>query len=280
MRSKFLRASLLLGLVTSIGLCLYCSYRNIGLVRALFYPPERSMQGSLPADSAGKRFDHADFDRLLRGYVSDRGFVQYGRLADRDAQALDAYVRRLAGADIDSLSFYEKLALYVNAYNAFTLKLMIEHRGVASIRDIPQAWDLKQWNLGGKRISLNELEHDWIRGSFAEPRVHFVLVCAAESCPWLRNEAYSGARLASQFTDQTNRFFSRAEAGYSRLGDRIFLSEIMDWYMNDFTSNAGGLVEYLVRHHPDAAEREYLAANKSRIRIEFSPYSWKINGSW
>lgn len=268
-------------IVLFFGHCNFkCSWRDVGFIRALFYPPEQDMRGGLPADTSGGVYDHSAFDALLKSYVDDRGAVDYGGLAAGGADRLRSYVDGLAKARPDSLGLYEKLALYINAYNAFTLQLMIDHKGVESIKKIDKAWDRKEWNLGGRTISLNDLEHKWIRGNFAEPRIHFVLVCAAKSCPWLRNEVYVGARLPFQLADQTNRFYSRPDAGYRRNGNIVFLSSIMDWYRNDFVSNAGDLVTYLARTHPDRGERDYLSAHKDDIRLKYMPYSWDLNGSW
>jgi hypothetical protein len=91
----------------------------------------------------------------------------------------------------------EKLALLINAYNAFTLKLIVERLPVQSILDIPAAerWDAVRWKVGGQVWSLKQIEHEQIRPKFTEPRVHFALVCAAVGCPPLRNEAYDASRL-------------------------------------------------------------------------------------
>ncbi len=256
-----------------------CSYREIGLVRVLFYPPERSMTGPFPADTAGDRFDHDVFDRLLRNHVDARGQVNYGTLRQDEAE-LNRYIAGLDAARVDTLGEYEKLALYLNAYNAFTLRLLLNHAGVVSIRKIPNAWDREEWKLSGRTASLNQLEHDWIRGNYAEPRVHFVLVCAARSCPWLRNEAYTGRALVRQLTDQTARFLERPDAGYRREGDTIYVSEILDWYKNDFVSNAGSLVAFVIQHHPLPEESAYLKQNEARIVVQFSPYVWDLNGTW
>lgn len=108
-------------------------------------------------------------------------------------------------ADFEALGRDEKLAFLINAYNAFTLRLILDHRPLASIRDIPSSerWDAVRWVLAGRTVSLNQIEHELIRPNFAEPRIHFALVCAAVGCPPLRTEAYTGAELEEQLTDQS-----------------------------------------------------------------------------
>ena len=281
MKRTFFSFVPLMAVLFIFGHCNFkCSYRDIGFVRALFYPPQQDMQGGLPADTPGAVFNHADFDRIVKTYVDTKGHVDYGRLGREGAPALKKYIERLAAVDLDSLGSYERLALYTNAYNAFTLQLMLNHQGVPSIRKIDKAWDRKEWNLGGQVITLNDLEHKWVRVQYDEPRIHFILVCAAISCPWLRNEAYTGRALVRQLTDATNIFYSRPDAGYRREGNTLYLSELMDWYKSDFVSNAGSVVDYIIATHPDASEVAFLKANKDNLKIKFSKYSWDLNGNW
>ena len=108
-------------------------------------------------------------------------------------------------APIDELGRDERLALLINAYNAFTLRLILDHYPVASITDIPadQRWDAVRWRLAGETYSLNQIEHELVRPNFREPRIHFALVCAAVGCPPLRTEAYTGELLEEQLEGQT-----------------------------------------------------------------------------
>jgi hypothetical protein len=143
-------------------------------------------------DHAGEAaFDHSMFDTLLGAYVDADGFVDYAGLLG-DAARLDAYLDQLAAAPFDALGRDEKLALLINAYNAFTLRLILDHYPVASIQDIPapERWDAVRWRVGPHTWSLNQIEHEEIRPKFVEPRIHFALVCAAVGCPPLRAEAY------------------------------------------------------------------------------------------
>jgi hypothetical protein len=116
-------------------------------------------------------FDHSALDALLAECVRE-GRVDYAALAAR-TDRLDAYLRAVAGAPFPELSRDDKLAFLIDAYNAFTLRLVLDHRPLASIRDIPAAdrWQARRWTLAGHLVSLEDLEHEWIRGHFAEPRV-------------------------------------------------------------------------------------------------------------
>ncbi|MEX1223174.1 MAG: VTT domain-containing protein, partial [Pirellulales bacterium] len=145
-----------------------------GWLTGLFGPPQVEMQEAY-ADSDGSRsFDHTAFGKLLEAHVDADGWIDYVGL-QRDEAQLDAYLEDLANAPFDELGRDEKLALLINAYNAFTLKLILEHYPLESIMDIPedQRWEAQRWNVGGNRWSLNQIEHEQIRPKFVEPRIHF-----------------------------------------------------------------------------------------------------------
>jgi uncharacterized membrane protein YdjX (TVP38/TMEM64 family) len=168
---------------------------------ALFGPPPVHAEEIYAETPAGPRFDHSLFDAVLSAHVREGGFVDYQALR-ADPGQLDAYLQALARADFGALGRDEKLALLVNAYNAFTLRLILDHWPVDSIRDIPakERWKDARWRIGSRRLSLDAIEHEEIRPRFEEPRIHFALVCAAVSCPPLRHEAYVGASRSSSPT--------------------------------------------------------------------------------
>ena len=150
--------------------------------RSWFYPPEVRLEER--HDTAGTAvFDHSDFDALLSEIVQGVGFVDYAGVQQR-AERLDAYLARLAEAPYDELGRDAKLALWINAYNACTLKLIAERYPLASIKDIPavERWDAVRWTVGGRTLSLNQIEHEQVRAHFREPRIHFALVCASVGC--------------------------------------------------------------------------------------------------
>jgi hypothetical protein len=171
----------------------------------------------------------------------------------------------------------EKLALLINAYNAFTLRLVLDHRPVASIEDIPSGkrWDDRRWTLAGETLSLSQIEHERIRPRFREPRVHFALVCAARSCPPLRAEAYVGDRLEGQLADQTRRVHSGERwLRFDPASGRLDLTRLYDWYGSDFLQAAPSVEEYVAAYAP--AVRAALGAGP-RVTIRWLPYDWSLN---
>jgi hypothetical protein len=221
-------------------------------------------------------FDHSRLDRLLRRHVSASGGVDYRALRD-ERKELDLYIESLASAPLDELGRDEKLALLVNAYNAFTLRLVVEHYPIESIQDIPppKRWDDVRWRVVGKTLSLNQLEHEEIRPKFREPRVHFALVCAAIGCPPLRSEAYTGERLERQLEDQTRR--AHADERWFRLepgGESVRLTRLYEWYAGDFEQAAGSVLDFAGRYSPELAK---LLGAQMRPRVQWIEYDWRLN---
>lgn len=220
-------------------------------------------------------FDHALLDGLLARHVDDDGWVDYEGLA-REAAVLDRYIGLIAAARLDEMEPDERLALLINAYNAFTLRLILDHYPLASIKDIPAAkrWAHRRWNVGGHSWSLDDIEHEQIRPAFREPRIHFALVCAAAGCPPLRDEAYTADRLEAQLEDQAR----RVHAGDRWLrydgGGTVFLTKLYDWYAADFEKEAGSVLAYAARY--SAPLREALDAG-TRVRIRWIEYDWALN---
>lgn len=268
----------LLVIAVAVAVLAACAHVNRARLGNLFGPPRVVMQEA-HADAGGTAaFDHGALDALLRAHVDPEGFVDYDGLRS-DTMALDAYIESLAKAEPESLGRDERLALLINAYNAFTLRLILDHMPLDSIRDIPggQRWDARRWRLSGATVSLNEIEHELIRPRFAEPRIHFALVCAAVGCPPLRREAYTGARLEAQLADQTRivhtspRWFT-LDAARGEVG----LTALYDWYRGDFEQQGGSVLAYVARHVPDLAA---LIAGDRAPRVRFLDYDWRLNST-
>lgn len=254
-----------------------CAEFNKGRLGSMFGPPKATLNEAYANTPEGSVFDHQAFDAILRAHVSPHGgFVNYDTLM-QDAAGIDAYIAALGKADLDTLGRDERLALLINAYNAFTLRLIMDHHPVDSIKDIPsgERWDAKRWQLGGQVYSLNQIEHELVRPKFAEPRIHFALVCAAIGCPPLRNEAYTGARLEEQLADQTR--YVHTHARWFQLDQakgELSLTALYDWYGGDFTQKASSVVAYAAQYSPDLVR--LINAGKEP-RVTFLDYSWKLN---
>ncbi len=253
-----------------------CAYWQRAALQGQFGLPAVILQEASQRESGRPAFDHSVFDLLLRKHVDPSGWVDYEGLR-RDATRLDTYIASLAGAPFDDLGRDEKLALLINAYNAFTLRLILDHFPIASIKDIPASkrWKDKRWHIGSLVLSLDQIEHEQIRPRFKEPRVHFALVCAAIGCPKLRNEAYRAEAIDRQLEDQTR--YAHEHRRWFRFEPEtksVHLSKLYDWYGGDFKQAAGSVVAFAARYSPPLA-RAMKSGGKPRIR--WLDYDWKLN---
>jgi hypothetical protein len=231
--------------------------------------------------------DHALFDRLLGRVVGTRGNVDYEALQAGADTTLTPYLQRLASAQPASLNRDARLAFWINAYNAYTLKLIVDHFPVTSIRDIEGPTEDKtpfQRPVGvvaDTMRTLDEVEHQIIRVRFDEPRIHFALVCAAKSCPRLRQEAYTGPRLDQQLGDQARRFLHHDRKNQIPAGpDTVALSRIFKWYGGDFGPTLDAVQRFSAPYF-DGSVQDSLA--QATYEVRFRPYDWTLNAqslSW
>ena len=211
--------------------------------------------------------DHSSFDQLLRTYVSSSGVVNYSGLKGKEA-TLDAYLVKL-GENVPSSSEARnaRLAYWINAYNAYTIKLILKNLPLKSITDLHggKPWDKKWIELGGKTYSLNQIEHEIIRPRFKDPRIHFAVNCAATSCPPIPNKAFTSANLNSLLNQRTKAFINNT--AYNKVsGASASLSKIFDWYGEDF----GDLITYINKY-----SKVKVAAGSE---VKFLEYDWALNG--
>jgi len=232
---------------------------------------------------AAEAFDqtHARWGRVLTSFVKDAK-VDYAKLK-ADPAELDAYLREIAAvpaAEFVRWSEADRLALLLNLYNAQTLRLIIDHYPLKSIRDIGTlpgaAWREPVVRQGGQLMTLDHLEHKIIRVDYREPRIHFALVCAAVSCPPLRSEPYNGVRLNAQLDEQTRVFLATAEKNrFDAKDGTLHLSQIFKWYDGDFTTPAGSLAAYVKPFLPEA-QRNALT-DPAKVKVKFTEYDWALN---
>ncbi|PKM28679.1 MAG: DUF547 domain-containing protein [Gammaproteobacteria bacterium HGW-Gammaproteobacteria-11] len=179
----------------------------------------------------------------------------------------------------------QRLAFLINAYNAFTVKLVLEHYPLKSIKNIgglfSSPWKRSFIPLLGTSVSLDDIEHGMIRapGVYDEPRIHFAVNCASIGCPALRPEAYTAERLDVQLADATRRFLTdRQRNGYDAQADNLVLSKIFDWYEQDFIQGWGSLHAFSQAHASMLVDNPEQQARLERdIRIVFAGYDWTLN---
>ncbi len=219
---------------------------------------------------------HSSWSALLKKYVNDKGMVNYQGFI-KDSLELNEYLSILESHHPNKEKWSEKqqLAYWINAYNAFTIRLIIRNYPVESIKDIAGGipfintpWDVKFIQIEGETYDLNNIEHGIIRKEFQEPRIHFALVCAAMSCPRLRNEAYTAASLDEQLDEEATYFFNNTKKNKIST-DKAELSKLMKWYSGDFENAAPDIITYVNRY-----SKTKLSQNAT---IDYMDYSWKLN---
>ncbi|MBI5857572.1 MAG: DUF547 domain-containing protein [Sphingobacteriales bacterium] len=208
---------------------------------------------------------HRVFDGLLQKYVSTSGKVNYKGLK-KDKAVLESYISELAKQIPDNTwTKNASLTYWINAYNAFTLKLIVDNYPIKSITNLHggKPWDIKWVELAGKKYSLNNIENDIIRPTFKDARIHFAVNCAAVSCPPLANTAYTEANINSLLDTRVKNFVNSAANEIT--AGKITISKIFDWYKADF----GDAVNFINKY-----SNTKVNANAT---IEYKEYNWNLN---
>ncbi len=208
----------------------------------------------ITAEQISSKFSYDDYDLVLKANVNDNGMVNYKQLKQGRGK-LDTFVVSLGDLDTKSYEKWnreQKISFWLNAYNALTLKAVIDNYPIKSswvrslkfpknsIRQIAGVWDELKFNVMGADTTLNDIEHKILRKEFDEPRIHMAMVCAAMGCPPLRNEPYIGEKLDEQLNDQTRKFLgnnNKFRIDYK--SGSMYLSPIFKWFAGDFVKTSG-----------------------------------------
>lgn len=244
--------------------------------------------GSFPV-FAEDRFDHNHslWDKILKQRVTLRDFVSsvdYEAI-HADPSMLKKYLNQieaLTPEQYERFSENEKLAFLINAYNAFTVKLIIDHYPVSSIKKIggifSSPWKKKFFKLFEKEQNLDTIEQDLIRKKFNEPRIHFVLVCASKGCPPLKNEAFVSTRLDQQLEEQALLFLRDKNRNiFIPEQMELQISSIFKWYGEDFVNKFGSVQSFVSSRMTSDPKMEKLILS-SKVKISYLSYDWSLNG--
>ena len=231
--------------------------------------------GIITGTRAAQEMNNRIYAGLLGKYVRN-GLVDYQGFKNEEAK-LDQYLKILEEIDTKELSRDEQFAFYINAYNAWTIKLILTgYPGVKSIKDLgsffSSPWKKKICRIDGKVISLDRIEHGILRPRFKDPRVHFAINCAARGCPPLRSDPYEGAILDRQLNEMAAAFIN--DPSRNRLeGNTLYLSKIFDWFEEDFS---GDVMEFILKYVKGGLKNG-LESNKGDIEIKYLDYDWSLN---
>lgn len=224
--------------------------------------------------------DHSIFNTLLQRYVRD-GLVDYASWKANGAAEFKQYLAILRRTDPGTLSSTdERLAFWINAYNAFTIEGVLKRYPLKSIRPmrfgfIPDMrfWDEEAYHVNNKPITLNTIEHSILRKEFGEPRIHFAIVCASIGCPLLRSEAFVGVTVREQLEDATRQFMNNPDKVlFERSASTLHLSAIFKWFGEDFETGKTTVVDFVARYLPDINN-----INRKHLDVEYLDYDWSLN---
>jgi hypothetical protein len=258
--------------------------------------------GSQAEQTKGQGFDYSDYDSVLKAFVNEKAMVNYGSLKAQPQQ-LDAFavsMGKLSSEVYENWNESDKIAFWLNAYNALTLKAIIDNYPIKSsflrsriypknsIRQIPGVWKKITFRVMGKDLTLNHIEHEILRKKFDEPRIHMAMVCAAMGCPPLRGEPYEGSKLDEQLDDQTRRFLNDpGKFKIDRNRNMLHLSPILDWFAGDFVKKYGteksigkhnkkeSAVLNFVASYLSETKKDYVLAGS--FKIKHLKYDWSLN---
>ncbi|MDJ0746640.1 MAG: DUF547 domain-containing protein [Xenococcaceae cyanobacterium MO_167.B27] len=249
-----------------------------------------SLENNADILAEAESFNYQDYAEVLKTYVSDRGLVDYEAL-QANREKLDQFNQALGSVTpsiYNSWSEAEQLAFLINAYNSLTLQSIIDQNPLKkSIRDIPGVWRRRKFELAGNSKTLDNIEHDILRKEFNEPRIHAALVCAAISCPPLRNEPYLPEQIDSQLDDQVRKFIASSHGFKIEQDDnRVYLSSIFKWFGEDWVTSYGiedkftgnrkeKAILNFISKYLNESEREYL--QEGQYRISYLDYDWSLN---
>ncbi len=220
----------------------------------------------IESDQTVTTVDHAAWDTLLQKHVDAEGNVDYKGFA-KDRTALADYLKVLGQFPIaDDADKNERLAYYINLYNAGTIQLILENYPLTSIKDISRPWGKNVIPIGDDMYSLGAIEHKILR-KMNEPRIHFAINCASYSCPKLLNEAYTANKIDAQLEQTTKNFINDPKRNTIET-DKVTLSKIFNWFKKDFTKN-GSLLEYVDRYAKTTIDKN--------AKINYRNYDWSLN---
>lgn len=236
-----------------------------------------SCQGSSLGMAGTSPPSHQIWDQLVKAHVKPSGLVDYKGFI-KDKAKLEQYLKLISenAPDRKTWSKNQQLAYWINAYNAFTVKLIVDNYPTQSIRDlgpklkiplIKDVWYYKFFKIGGVESSLDEIEHSILRKEFDEPRIHFAINCASVSCPPLLNEAFMAEKLESQLQKVAVAFINDPTRN-KITPDKAQISSIFSWFQGDFTKK-GSLIDFLNQYSK--------VKIKSNAKVSHLDYNWDLN---
>jgi hypothetical protein len=260
--------------IVTLSLCLaVVTVQSCGLLSAAGLSKQGLSAKEAPTDLSqansvsAVKVDHQAWTNLLQKHVNETGFVDYkGFVADKSA--LDSYCNYISSfSPDDGWSVQEQLAFYINLYNSYTIKLIVDNYPTKSIKDLDSPWTKAFVPIGKVNISLGGIENSILR-KMNEPRIHFAINCASYSCPKLLDEAFTAGQIDTQLDRVTKDFINSDNNKIEP--NTVALSSIFDWYKNDYLANGIPTVIAFINQYSDVTIN-------SDATLSFMEYNWSLN---
>lgn len=262
-------------IVAFLGACASCLAGEKTTLGRAVSPGQQISMDEIPHDA---------WNTLLARYVDDAGQVDYSawKAAPADVARLEQYLDTLSHARLGgSADRKARLAFWINAYNAVTIRGILREYPTTSIRNhTPLLFGYHIWHdlllrVGGRTFSLSQIEHDVLR-KMGDPRIHFGIVCASRGCPRLPNEAYTAMAVEDQLDRNARHFFANpANFTYDAGAGTIGVSSIFDWFAEDFGADSAEQMRWIAPYLADPAARKLAASGKARL--SYLKYDWSLN---
>ena len=224
--------------------------------------PSLVVFGNFNQDSINEQIDH-----FLKKHVSN-GLVDYATI-HADPSQLNSIVEHIASANLNNFDTNEKKAFYINAYNILTIKNVVNQYPIKKPINDPGFFNKKLFNVGGEQLTLNDIENKKVR-IYDDARIHFVLVCAAKSCPPIISNAYFPETLDAQLQVQTEKAINDKNFIRVKENGNVQISQIFQWYAEDFMKDGESLHDYLNKYLYDPLPQ--------KTKISYYNYNWELNG--
>ncbi len=236
---------------------------------------EESANKEEQGDEASDIIDHSPFEAILEDYVNDKGMIDYAglRRCEEGRQTLIEYVGAIGTASPEGASEEAQKAFLINAYNALVIFDVLQRWPVENVLEEDGFFDERLHRVAGARVTLDRLEKKSLHARFGDRRTHFAVVCAARSCPRLRNTAFTAKNVDEMLESIAREYIPRVTS----LGDdgEVITSQLFEWYEDSFRRDADSVAEFLARFVDDDQLRR--ALSQEEVTLEYSEYDWRIN---
>lgn len=231
--------------------------------------------------------DHSEWQSLLSEFVQpgengQPNRVNYRAFADDEAarDSLELYITSLEAVEVETLNRDEQFAFWANLYNAATVRVVLDHYPVSSIRKIGISpglftrgpWGAKLVRVDGEHLTLDDIEHRILRPGWKDPRVHYAVNCASIGCPNLPTKPFTGKTLEADLEAAASAYINSSRGAYFD-DDDLTVSKIYDWYAEDFGNSDSNIIAHLKRY----AKGDVLTGLKGADRIGAYDYDWALN---